>query len=110
MAESKIPVDVPRKPLTALSTPGVGKGSMPVAGTSQTEIWAIAKGIWGDEIPENTCLAIWGSEVVDARGVDDCPLCGYAGDIFLLCAYHQYRQCECGSILGIHQCKCEEEN
>lgn len=75
-------------------------------------MWEGAKRVYGEveNMPEELPLIIWGAEVVDARQLADCPLCGWAGDIFLLCAYHKYRQCECGSILGINQCKCEEEN
>lgn len=83
--------------------------TLPTFTMPQAEIWSEARRIWGDEVPYNTCVAIWGKEVVDAERTADCPLCGWAGDIFVLCKYHQYRECECGAILGtVNQCKCDE--
>lgn len=104
-------------PLTALSTPDTGKDTKPTISphialntVSRAKMWADAKRVYYDEVPYRTCLAIWGTEVVDARRTEDCPECSYAGDIFVLCPYHQYRECECGAILGtVTLCKCDPE-
>lgn len=108
MAESKIPVDAPQKPVVELYAPTAGKGSRFIGNASREEVWAIAKRIYGDNIPWRSSLAIWGPEVVDARRVSDCPECSYAGDIFVLCDYHKYRQCpDCGGIPGAYaSCTC----
>lgn len=114
MAKSILPTNAPEKPLTALS--GADRGKAPTLYSfaeeiSPADVWATAKQVWGDEVPENTCLAIWGLKVVDARRTEDCPECGWAGSVFVLCPYHQYRQCECGAILGtVTQCSCDGES
>lgn len=108
MVEPKFPVDVPQPPLTALSTPSVGKGSIPAANTARDEVWATNRRIHRDNVPYITCVAIWGKGVVDARRTADCPLCGFAGDIFVLCPYHQSRECpDCHGIWGtVASCRC----
>lgn len=109
MPKPFLPVDALKSPVTALYAPSVGKGSRYIGSATRDEIWAIAKRIWGDDIPSKTAWAIWGASVVDARRVEECPKCGDAGDIFLLCPYHQSRECECGAILGtVTQCQCDE--
>lgn len=107
-APAKLPTDVPERPVTVLSTSDVGIGSRMPGNIPVEEVWAIAKSIWGDEIPSKTAWAIWGETVVGAWRVEDCPECGFAGDIFVLCDYHQSRQCEiCGGILGtLTSCRC----
>ena len=78
---------------------------------SRAEMWADVTRIYADAVPYRTAKAIWGFEVVDARSVEDCPECGYAGDIFLLCGYYESRQCECGAVLGTTmQCECDPES
>ena len=108
MPKPNLLANAPEPPHKALSVPEQGKGSIPVANTPRGEVWTIAKHIWGDEVPENTCLAIWGVEVVDARRVGDCVECGYAGDVFTLCKYHFDRQCpDCLGIPGtVASCTC----
>ena len=109
MPKPILPVAAPETPVTALYAPSVGKGSRYIGSATRDEIWAIAKRIWGDDIPSKTAWAIWGAPVVDARRVENCSQCEWVGDIFMLCDYHRYRECECGAILGtLTQCKCDE--
>lgn len=108
MGNANLPVDTPETLDKPLSPPNKGLGSRYIGNTARGDIWATAKRIYSDNIPGRTCVAIWGEAVVDARSTEDCPLCEWAGDIFLLCGYHEYRCCDCGAILGIHQCQCDE--
>ncbi len=111
MTKPILPVDAPEKPVTALYAPSVGKGSRYIGSAPRDEMWAIAKRIWGDDIPSKTAWAIWGEPVVDARRVEECPECSWAGDVFVLCPYHRGRECECGAILStVTQCRCDPES
>lgn len=103
-----MPAEPSHVPLTPLSALSVGKGSRYVGNATREEVWAIAKDVWGDNMPYRTARAIWGASVIDARSVEDCPECGFAGDIFLLCPYHESRQCpDCGGVQGcIANCTC----
>ncbi len=109
MPKPILPVDASDTPVTPTKPLGVGKGSNILAGTTRDEIWATAKRIWGNDIPSKTAWAIWGAAVVDARRVEECPECGWAGDVFMLCPYHQDRECpDCHGIAGtVFSCRCE---
>ena len=112
MPEPILPVNAPDVPVMPTKPLGmVIEGLNILAGTPRDEIWAIAKRIWGDDVPSKTAWAIWGAAVVDARRCEECPQCGWAEGIFVLCDYHKHRQCECGAVLGtVTQCKCDPES
>ncbi len=109
MPDLILPVNAPEPPVTATKPLGVVIGSNILAGTPRDEMWAIAKRIWGNDVPSRTAWAIWGAPVVDARRLEACPECGWAGDIFMLCDYHRDRECpDCGGIAGtVFSCRCE---
>lgn len=73
-------------------------------------MWEGAKRVYGDvaNMPEELLLIIWGQKVVNARRVEKCPECGWAGDVFTLCPYHFDRQCpSCHGINGmVAGCTC----
>ena len=75
---------------------------------SKSEKQILAKKIYGDEIPDMVSLAIFGPSVVDARRVENCPECGWAGEVYVLCPYHQDKECpDCHGIAGtLFPCKC----
>lgn len=73
-------------------------------------MWEGAKRVYGDvaDMPEGLPLLIWGKDVVDVRRVENCPKCGWAGEIYVLCPYHFDRQCpDCLAINGtVAPCRC----
>lgn len=80
------------------------------AETTQQDIWQRAKAWYGgaDNVLYEVAMIIWGPEVVDAKRVSECPECGWAGDVFVLCPYHKDRECpDCGGISGtLTPCTC----
>ena len=109
MPEPILPATASESPVTATKPPSVVIGSNILVGTPRDEMWAIAKRIWGDDIPSRTAWAIWGAAVVNARRCEECPQCGWADDVFVLCDYHQDRECpDCHGVAGtVFSCRCE---
>lgn len=100
----------PPKALNCLEKIGLESVFTPTTLFPPERMWEGAKRVYGEvaDMPEELPLIIWGVEVVEAGRTEDCPQCGWAGDIFVLCKYHQDRECkDCGGILGtVASCKC----
>lgn len=100
----------PPKNLNPLEKIGLESVFTPSALFPPERMWEGAKRVYGtvENMPEELPLLIWGEKVVNARRVENCSQCGFAGDIFVLCPYHRDRECpDCGGINGtVVLCRC----